>query len=283
MQMKFRVLAILLAIITIQLSAQHSTMRFTDKPINLNRQSLLLVPFESKMYITDVNKQLAEANNLSSAEILKRFTSAIDQSILYSFEQSCNVSSFYLLDDEESKTDLTYVYQNRKLEYELVSETEEKSKTEKLKSKLKKKEDTRYQGASIVGGQIVSKRDDRERYMKAVIRDQKMLDSMVSKFDNNFFLFVNELDIRTNYSDATAMQSMNYTREIKLHYTLYHKNGEILSTGISRTTFPSTQNDINVIIKRYFSILAQQIHNDLFPPEEEEEKTGKKIGLKKWM
>lgn len=283
MQMKFRVLAILLAIITIQLSAQHSTMRFTDKPINLNRQSLLLVPFESKMYITDVNKQLAEANNLSSAEILKRFTSAIDQSILYSFEQSCNVSSFYLLDDEESKTDLTYVYQNRKLEYELVSETEEKSKAEKLKSKLKKKEDTRYQGASIVGGQIVSKRDDRERYMKAVIRDQKMLDSMVSKFDNNFFLFVNELDIRTNYSDATAMQSMNYTREIKLHYTLYHKSGEILSTGISRTTFPSTQNDINVIIKRYFPILAQQIHNDLFPPEEEEEKTGKKIGLKKWM
>lgn len=283
MQMKFRVLAILLAIITIQLSAQHSTMRFTDKPINLNRQSLLLVPFESKMYITDVNKQLAEANNLSSAEILKRFTSAIDQSILYSFEQSCNVSSFYLLDDEESKTDLTYVYQNRKLAYELVSETEEKSKAEKLKSKLKKKEDTRYQGASIVGGQIVSKRDDRERYMKAVIRDQKMLDSMVSKFDNNFFLFVNELDIRTNYSDATAMQSMNYTREIKLHYTLYHKNGEILSTGISRTTFPSTQNDINVIIKRYFPILAQQIHKDLFPPEEEEEKTGKKIGLKKWM
>lgn len=283
MQMKFRVLAILLAIITIQLKAQHSTMRFTDKPINLNRQSLLLVPFESKMYITDVNKQLAEANNLSSAEILKRFTSAIDQSILYSFEQSCNVSSFYLLDDEESKTDLTYVYQNRKLEYELVSETEEKSKAEKLKSKLKKKEDTRYQGASIVGGQIVSKRDDRERYMKAVIRDQKMLDSMVSKFDNNFFLFVNELDIRTNYSDATAMQSMNYTREIKLHYTLYHKSGEILSTGISRTTFPSTQNDINVIIKRYFPILAQQIHNDLFPPEEEEEKTGKKIGLKKWM
>lgn len=265
-----------------QAYAQHSTLRFTDEPINLNRQSLLLIPFESKMYITDVNKQLAEANNLSSAEILKRFTSAIDQSILYSFEQKCNVSSFYLLEDEESEGDLAFVYQNRKLEYELVSETVEKTKVEKLKNKLKKQEDTKYQGASIVDGQVVSKRDDRERYMKALVRDTKMLDSMVTKFDNNYFLFVNELDIRTNYSDGVAMQSMNYNREIKLHYTLYHKGGEILSTGISRTTFPATENDINVIIKRYFPILAEQIKDDLFPPEEEQ-KEKKKISLKKWM
>ena len=264
------------------LKAQHSTLRFTDEPIDLNRQSLLIVPFESKMYITDVNKQLAEANNLTSSEILSRFTSAIDQSIIYSFEQKCNVSSFYLLDDSESKTDLAYVYQNRRLEYELVSETVEKTKTEKLKDKLKKKEETKYQGGSIIDGQIVSKRDDRERYMKAVIRDQNMLDSMVTKFDNNYFLFVNELDIRNNYSDAVDMQKNGYNREIKLHYTLYHKNGEILSTGISRTTFPSSQNDINVIIKSYFPILAQQIQEDLFPPLEEK-KTGKKIGLKKWM
>lgn len=264
------------------LKAQHSTLRFTDEPIDLNRQSLLIVPFESKMYITDVNKQLAEANNLTSSEILSRFTSAIDQSIIYSFEQKCNVSSFYLLDDSESKTDLAYVYQNRRLEYELVSETVEKTKTEKLKDKLKKKEETKYQGGSIIDGQIVSKRDDRERYMKAVIRDQNMLDSMVTKFDNNYFLFVNELDIRNNYSDAVDMQKNGYNREIKLHYTLYHINGEILSTGISRTTFPSSQNDINVIIKSYFPILAQQIQEDLFPPLEEK-KTGKKIGLKKWM
>lgn len=278
-----RILLIALLMLSFyDVKAQHSTLRFTDEPINLNRQSLLIVPFESKMYITDVNKQLAEANNLTSKEILTRFTSAIDQSIIYSFEQKCNVSSFYLLDDSESKTDLAYVYLNRRLEYELVSETVEKTKTEKLKAKLKKKEETKYQGGSIIDGQIVSKRDDRERYMKAVIRDQNMLDSMVTKFDNNYFLFVNELDIRNNYSDAVDMQNNGYNREIKLHYTLYHKNGEILSTGISRTTFPSSQNDINVIIKSYFPILARQIQEDLFPPLEEK-KTGKKIGLKKWM
>ncbi len=262
--------------------SQHSTLRFTDEPINLNQQSLLLIPFESQMYITDINRQLAETNNISSAEILRRFTSAVDQSILYAFQEKCDVSSFYLLEDEEAETDLAYVFQNRKLEYELVSKTEEKTKVEQLKSKLKKKEDDSYQGASIKNGEVVSRRDDRERYMKAIVKSPKVLDSLNSKFNNKYFLFVNELDIRTNYEDAIAMQNMNYTREIKLHYTLYHLNGEILSTGISRTTFPSTENDINVIIKSYFPILARQIYEDLFPPEEEQDK-GIKSSLKKWM
>lgn len=260
--------------------AQHSTLRFTNEPINLNNQSLLLVPFESVMYLSDVNRDLAIANNLTSQQILERFTSALDQSILYTFQEKCNVSSFYLLDDDESVNDLKYIFEHRKLEYELVSKTIEQTKTEKLKSKFKKKEDDSYQRGRIEGGQIITKRDDRERYMKALITDQMVLDSMSQKFSNKFFLFVNELDIRNNYTDAISMQQMKYNREIKIHYTLYHKNGEILSTGISRTEFPSTENDINVIIKSYFPILAQYIFDDLFPSEEEESKP--KFGIKKW-
>lgn len=260
--------------------AQHATLRYTEEPINLNDQSLLLIPFESKMYLSDVNRDLALANNLNSQQIIERFNAAIDQSILYTFQEKCNVSSFYLLDDQESISDLGYIYQNRKLEYELVSSTEEQTKVDKLKSKFKKKEDNSYQGAKIINGEIVSKRDDRERYMKAVVTNQKLLDSLSEKFSNKYFLFINELDIRNDYSDAIAMQKMEYQREIKIHYSLYHKNGEILSTGISRTNFPASENDINVIIKSYFPILAQYIYDDLFPPVEE--KTTNKLGIRKW-
>jgi hypothetical protein len=277
--MKFS-LGLVLTLINLVAISQHSTLRFTDEPINLNNQSLLVVPFESMMYISDINRDLAIANNLTSKEILDRFTSAIDQSILYTFQEKCNVSSFYLLDDDESKSDLKYIYENRRLEYELVSKTEEKSKTQKLKEKLKKKEEESYQRGRIENGQIVTKRDVRDRYMKAVVSSPKVLDSLSSKFSNKYFLFVNELDIRNNFTDAIAMQEMKYQREIKIHYTLYHRNGEVLSTGISKTHFPSTQNDINFIIKNYFPIIAEYIFEDLFPTEEVESKS--KLGLKKW-
>ncbi|MEX2380406.1 MAG: hypothetical protein WD530_06665, partial [Vicingaceae bacterium] len=185
------------------------------------------------------------------------------------------------LEDEEAEGDLSFIYNNIKLEYELVEKAESRSGLKKLKSKLKKEDDS-YQRGRVENGEIITKRDDRERYMKAVVKDQKMLDSMHYKFNNKYFLFVNELDIKNIYEGAHQMAQMDYDREIKLHYTLYQKDGEILSTGVSRTTFPAQLNDINAIIKDYFPILAQQIYTDLFPAEGEENGNNSKFGLKKW-
>lgn len=262
------------------LLAQHSTLRFSDSPINLNNQSLLIVPFESRMFLCEINRELATENQLSVKEITDRFTSALDQSILYTFQERCDVSSFYLLEDEEAKSDLSFIYSNIKLEYELVEAAREKNGISKLKSKIKK-EDNSYQRGRIENGQVVTKRDDRERYMKAVVKDPQMLDSMHYKFNNKYFLFVNELDIKNIYEGAHQMAQMDFEREIKLHYTLYQKNGEILSTGVSRTHFPGKLNDINAIIKNYFPILAQQIYADLFPSESNEAGDSK-FNLRKW-
>lgn len=265
--------------LNLDVRAQHSTLRFSDSPINLTHQSLLIVPFDSRMYISDINEKLAIENRLSSDEIVERFIAGVDQSIYYTFRERCDVSSFYIIEDESSEEDLNYVYSTLKLEYELVSNTQEKSKLEKLKSRLKKKESQEYNRGGISNGEIITKRDERARYMKAVVNDNKMLDSMHFKFNNKFFLFVNQLDISNRYTDAISMEQMNYVRDIKLHYTLYHKNGEILSTGISTTSFPSTQNDINVIIKEYFPILAENIFNDLFEIEEDTDKNTSKLKL----
>ena len=241
------------------LHAQHSTLRFTDEAINLSQKSVLVVPFESKMYLSDINKALAENNNLSSDQIIQRFTAAIDQSIYYAFQEKCKISSFYGIEDTSVTEDLNYIYDNLQLEYELVSVTEDKSKAEQLKAKLKKKEDNSYQRGQVNNGQIITTRDVRERYMKTVITDQKMLDSMHFKFDNDYFLFVNQLDIKNDYSDMIAVQQGSFDRVAQLHYTLYAKDGSILTTGISKTTFSNLQNDINKIISERFPIFVYQI------------------------
>ena len=276
---RFLLLCVLTLIGTESTLAQHSTLNFSSDPIRLNQQSILMVPLQQKMFITDINKDLADANKMTSSQLIDRFTTAIDQVFRYTFEDKCTLSSFYLIEDQEAEEDLRYIYENLGLEYELVSKTIEKKGIEKFKSKIKKPKDEDYQRGQIHNGEIITRRDPRERYMKAVVKDPKMLDSMQTKFGNRFFLFVNELDINTVYGNTHEMSRMNYEREIKLHYTLYHENGEILSTGISKTRFPSQLNDIDLIIKNYFPKLAEYIYDDLFPPPEE----GKpKINLSPW-
>lgn len=269
---------ILFLTISISSFAQHSTLRFQDEPFMLDQQSVLVVPFESKMYLSDVNAKLAEKNQMNSEEIVKRFTNALDQSLYYTFRDRCKVTSFYSLEDDSSDADLSYIYRNTELDYELVSSTQEKKGTfQKVKSKVKKQDpkEGRYDRGGIQNGEIVTKRDPRERYMKAVIKDQKMLDSMHFKFNNRFFLFLNQLDFKNVYEDGVSMQRMEYNRELKVHFTLYQKDGTILTTGISKTLVPGTENDIDVITAEYFPILAKNIFNALFEIEEEDKSESK--------
>lgn len=249
------------------LMAQHSTKRFSDQPIRLNDQSLLLIPFESKMYLSDVDHDLALHNDINSKEIVRRFTKAIDQSILFTFQKRCTVNSFYDLEEATADANLAFIRDNTKLEYELVAKETKKNGYQKLQSKFKKKQDDSYQRGGIENGQIRSKRDNRERYMKAIVTNNLMLDSIHYIFDNDYFLFITELDLKNLYTQEMQMGRSEYQRELKLHYTIYQKDGEMLSTGISKTTFSSNLNDINKIIKTYFPILAEQIYADLFTEE----------------
>jgi len=246
------------------LVAQHSTKRFSDEPFRLNNQSLLLIPFESKMYLSDVNRDLVLHNDIDSKEIIQRFTRAIDQSILFAFQKRCTVNSFYDLEEATADGNLAFIRDHIDLEYELVEVEEKKSSLQKFGSKLKKKENNNYQRGGIQDGQLKSTRDNRERYMKAVVTNNAMLDSMHYVFDNDYFLFITELDLKNMYTQEMQMGRSDYQRELKLHYTIYQKDGKMLSTGISKTTFSSNLNDIDKIIKTYFPILAEQIYADLF-------------------
>jgi len=269
-------LSIFISLIVLSASAQHSTLRFQDEPFMLDHQSILIVPFESKMYLSDVNGDLARANGLNSQQIIDRFTNALDQSLYYTFKERTKVTSFYTLDDDTAQSSLNYIYNNVDLEYELVKrEDEKKNGFTKLKSKLEKKEDESYDRGGINNGEIVTKSDPRERYMKAVVTDQQMLDSMHLSFNNEFFLFLNELDFKNVYGDAISMQRMEYNRELKVHFTLYKKDGLILATGISSTLVPASENDINEITSTYFPILAKQIFDALFEDEEEKSSASK--------
>lgn len=254
------------------LLAQHSTLRFQDEPFRLDQQSILVVPFEQKMYLSDVNPEIARANGLTTSQIIERFSNALDQSIYYAFRDRCKVTNFRNFEDDSISRDLAYVYQNVDLEYVLVKKASKSKNGIQALSKpftKKNKQSDQYDRGGINEGQVMTKSDERERYMKAVVKEQQMLDSMHSKFDNRFILFLNELDFKNDYTDALAMQTMDYKREIKVHFTLYTKEGELLATGISKTMVASTENDIDHITSKYFPILAENIFEALFETDED--------------
>ena len=77
-------------------------------------------------------------------------------------------------------------------------------------------------------------------------------------------MFINELDIEAA-ADASqnGLSSLSYKRKVKVHYTIFDKNGKEIHGGASIVYMPSTTNDMNRIINNYFPQLTQNIADNV--------------------
>ena len=108
-----------------------------------SKSSVLVIPFESKMYLSDIDRDLGEANDLNFQDIKAKFRAALDREIFIALKSYFNPLSFYAIETKEARAELGYIYNSIGYQYELVPE-EELAKKEnigkKLIGKFKKKE-----------------------------------------------------------------------------------------------------------------------------------------------
>lgn len=242
--------------------SQSGTMQFNGGATT-GRASVLLIPFEPFMYLSEIDKQLEKESKLSGQEMKDEFVKALDFHLYQAFSENYTVISFYFMEDDIEQ-DLTHIYRSRKLNFEALptnNQTALEEKTSALKGKLKrsfkKEDDTDF------GGQVVTKKIQEERFMNAEITNPNLLDSLYTKHGAKLYLFINQLEFRNLYGDYTTMQTGEYKREAKVHYTLFTKEGVVIAKGISSVEFPSQENKIDEITNRYFPILAAGIYDQI--------------------
>jgi hypothetical protein len=255
----------------ITISAQNTTTGSFDKPIVSYKPSVLVIPFESKMYISDIDRDLAIKNEMNFQDIKAKFRAALDREIFISLKKYFNPLSFYSIEPQEAKTELSYIYNSIGYKYEVVPEEEVVKKEtvgKKLIGKFKKKEkEEEYIEAGIRKGEIVSQVDNREKYMKTKLSNEKLLPNLNSRYKASHYIFINELDIKRAADDIYQAAEEQYKREIKVHYTIFDLNGKEVSSGAIKSRFPSGQNDIDKIIKVQFPLIAERIVNNLLGPD----------------
>ncbi len=253
-------------------SAQNNTTGSASQPVMTAKSSVLIVPFESKMYISDIDRTLAQNHQMNFQEIKAKFRAALDREIFIALKKYYNPQSFYSIPPEESRKELGYIYNSIGYKYEVVPEevvVRKKNVGTKLigKFKKKKKEDEHME-AGIQGGQVVSQVDNREKYMKTTLVNEKLLPSLNSKFNASNYVFINQLDIKRGADMRYAASDEGYKREIKVHYTIFDNAGEEVSGGAIKSRFSSNQNDIDKIIRVQFPLIAERIVNNLVGPDQ---------------
>lgn len=269
-----KIIACLFTLLSIlAISAQTTTTGddVVTTPSESTKNNVLIIPFESKMYLSDIDKDLALKNEMNFQDIKAKFRAALDREIFIALKQYYKPLSFYAIEPKEAMAELAYIYNSIGFKYAVMPEevvVKKENAGAKLLGKFKKKpKKAAYVEAGINDGQVVSQVDNREKYMKTTLANEKLLPNLNSKFKASHYIFINQLDIKRSADMRYVSTEEQHKREIKVHYTIFDNAGKEVSTGAIKSRFASNQNDIDKIIKIQFPLIAQQIVNNLIGPD----------------
>jgi len=240
---------------------------------------VLIIPFEPKMYISSADKDIAHRTNLTHHDIRENMRYGIADHMKHAIGKGLKTVSLMHIDTGDVAGDLGYIYNSigykyKPLPLEDVAKNKQNVENAKPINKLKgsfnklvkhdEQKEKEESGTRIKDGQIHSTVSYEEKFMNTSIHNPNLLKVLGLKYNADVFLFINELDIEAAADESRAgLSSLAYKRKVKVHYTIFDKNGKELHGGAAIVHMPSTTNDMNKIINNYFPILAQNMSDNM--------------------
>ena len=183
---------------------------------------ILIVPFESKMYASSIDKEIALANNMQYIEVKEAIKKSVSEQILLSLSQKTPAVSLAHHQDSANKM-LNYIYNSIGFKYDLIKTKDtvktQPTKKELIKDKLNKfvnqiqteipSEKKEYDRGTIHQGEILTSNHYADRFMNVVINNPNLLSDLQLNYQTNYFIFVNEFHIGQSY--RKKMTTINLT------------------------------------------------------------------------
>ena len=241
---------------------------------------VLIIPFEPKMYISSADKEIASRTKLTHQEIRENMRYGISNQMRHAVGKGMKSVSLLHIDTGAVGRDLGYIYNSIGYKYKPLpaedvarnKQNEEDLKpVNKLKgsfNKLIKHDNLAPKESSgdtrIINGQIHSTVSYGEKFMNTSIHNPSLLKVLSAKYQADVFLFINELNIEAAApASRSGLSALSYKRKVKVHYTIFNKDGKELHGGAAIVYMPSTTNDMNKIINNYFPILTQNMSDNI--------------------
>lgn len=240
----------------------------------IKTEKVLLIPFEEKMYLSSVDREIAQKTGMTFPEIRSNMRFALMEQLMLQLEPKTPALSLLHIDTGNVAQDLGYIYSSIGYKYQLLEQDETEEEVEKkgidrLKNgfnkftkKVKEKvhgEEEKPTYSGLENGQVVTQYDRKERYMNTSIHNPNLLKQLKESYGTDLFVFINQLDIETASSGQYERSNNTFDYKIKVHYTIFTVNGKEKASGAATTFFPSKKTEINGIIKGYFPKVTSNI------------------------
>ena len=268
MKMK-RIVQILLVLISC--ASMSYGQEFLDFNSRYNRQKrVLVVPFDERIYFNDATAEIAKRDGLTHDEIMEYFRYQLNLQLVNSLIDSCEVVDLFKDNTREDEADIsglytTMSYELRLAEFELDTENMgalARKRAEKLEEARRKQREEEMKNArpGIQNGELVGRKQQTDdMYLHIIIGQPEVLKEIASRRKVDYFLFVNQFDIKTDYRDPYISGQRNVQRLMRVHFSIYNSNGEFVSGNYASTKVPYYEDSKERIVNQYFPEIMRQI------------------------
>ena len=258
-------LFLILTLFLLTLDSFSQTKLQPNKILAFKPKKVLIVPFFPYMYLVDDEFRFAKANNKTHKQILNYFRQSLDNEIITIIGDSIKCISLLNSTTQNSEDYLTAIYQLARYDY--ISPMQMRFPKNKTKFYIKPKDIKQYEKhnsrKAIKNGQIESKVVDRNQQLFNInFADKKILQKTSQHFGNDYFLFINQFEIRSDYSNPYSSGSGTYPRTIKIHYSIYDSQGNFIFGSFAQTKLPPTENYLKNISEKYFPVIIKKMYQN---------------------
>ncbi|CAN5307995.1 hypothetical protein BH10BAC1_BH10BAC1_14510 [soil metagenome] len=223
--------------------AQEGT-RTNEAPGKKVTGKICLVPFEPKLYMSEIDQKINQQTKWEWETIREYFREELNAQLKLKLQSTYSVLSFYA-DSAKMAKDLEYTYKSTSLSYDLVSNPSDAKTANKTQSGVSK-------------GQITVEQNSDKKFMNTKLTNVEVLSYLNKKYASEYFVFINQLDIK-NDMNSYDINTDTYQREITVHYSILDITGKTISAGIATSRFSSKENSPKKIVALCFSPISTYI------------------------
>ncbi len=210
--------------------------------------SFVVVPYKPMMHLSDADNDLSNYSGITQQEMRSQLRFGLlknlNTKLVVDYEATIPQQDFVQNDER----DLELIYNSLAFGEDTVYPLKANAKRDSLQWKKK-----------VFTSKENSVKNVEKTYINVDFYDQLLLPDLARKYNADYFIFLNELDIKTNYSDCLDLALKIYQRELKVHYSVFNRNGKQVYGDVAVVKFPSNSNNIDEIIAVNFPGISDHI------------------------
>ena len=221
---------------------------------------MLVIPFDPYLYFSDADDEIASVSKMQRTKVRQAFRRRLNALL-----DPKGYETIHLLGGKakDSITDLNKIYGSVGYSYQDILNAPTNVRVDKQPQKMGGKDKVDNQPINIGENSRAAQASDVKKYFGVKVRNPDFFTYFNNKYKIDYYLFINQFEVKTNYENCLDRATLNYERGFTIHYSIFNKLGKQVAGNRIYVDYNSNTNQISKILSDNMQGVADKIMADL--------------------